>query len=66
MAIARRYRRNLNFTGHAHELTFSCYQRLPFLRAERTCRWLLEDWSPRGKSFAFRFWPMSSCLNTCI
>ena len=35
-------RRNLNVPGHAHELTFTCYRRYPFLTADRTCRWLSE------------------------
>ena len=32
-----------NDTGHAHELTFSCYQKYPFLSKERTCEWLAEQ-----------------------
>jgi REP element-mobilizing transposase RayT len=36
-------RKNFNVANHAHELTFSCYQGLPFLRAERTCIWRLES-----------------------
>ena len=35
-------RKNLNIPGHAHELTFSCYQRYKFLEAERTQQWLGE------------------------
>ncbi|UCC29445.1 MAG: transposase [Phycisphaerales bacterium] len=27
--------------GHAHSLTFSCYQRRPFLTRPRTCEWML-------------------------
>ena len=33
-------RRSSDEPGHAHELTFGCYRGYPFLRAERTCRWL--------------------------
>jgi putative transposase len=29
-------RKAFNTPGHAHELTFSCYERFPFLKAERT------------------------------
>ncbi len=29
-----------NIPGHAHELTFSCYRRQPFLSDERFCRFL--------------------------
>jgi putative transposase len=35
-------RRAINIPGHAHELTFTCYQRFPFLAADRTRRWLAE------------------------
>ena len=30
-----------NIPGHAHELTFSCYRRKPFLTCERTCSYLV-------------------------
>ena len=43
MPTRRWHRRNFNDPGHAHELTFSCYQRLPLLKSERTCRWLAES-----------------------
>ena len=42
MGPRRVHRRTDNEPGDAHELTFSCYQRYPFLRADRTCRWLAE------------------------
>ncbi len=42
MPAERRKRRSDNDPGHAHELTFSCYRRYEFLRAERTCLWLVE------------------------
>src|SRR4051794_20928539 len=42
MVSERRKRRIFNEPGHAHELTFSCYRRFPFLKAERTCLWLAE------------------------
>jgi putative transposase len=35
-----RKRKVYNEPGHAHELTFSCYRKFPFLKAERTCLWL--------------------------
>jgi putative transposase len=38
-----RHRRSYNDPGHAHELTFSCYQKFGFLKAERTCLWLAES-----------------------
>jgi putative transposase len=34
--------RSYNEPGHAHELTFSCFHRLPLLRRDRTRLWFLE------------------------
>lgn len=48
---ARHHRRNYDDPGHVHELTFSCYRRYPFLKAERTCGWLA--WSI-GRARALR------------
>ena len=31
-----------NTPGHAHELTFSCFRRIPFLAKDRACRWLAD------------------------
>ncbi len=42
MTSDHRKRRAYNEPGHAHELTFSCYQGFTFLQAERTCRWLAD------------------------
>ncbi|MFO0788675.1 MAG: transposase [Pirellulales bacterium] len=50
------HRRNFNLQGHAHELTFSCYQRLQFLRAERTCNWLLESLEAARRDRGFAVW----------
>jgi putative transposase len=33
----------INEPGHVHELTFSCYRRFAFLKAERTCEWLADS-----------------------
>jgi putative transposase len=38
----QRRRQSFNLPGHAHELTFSCYQRFKFLNTERTCLWIAE------------------------
>src|SRR5439155_24564701 len=38
----RIHRKAINAPGHAHELTFSCYQRFAFLKVERTCQWLAD------------------------
>lgn len=37
---SRPHRRNINEPGHAHELTFSCYHRFPFLSGDGPCEWL--------------------------
>ena len=36
-------RKNLNIPGHAHELTFTCYRRYPFLAKDRTQAWLAQS-----------------------
>jgi putative transposase len=71
MSTRRRHRRNCNEPGHAHGLTFSCYRGYQFLKAERTCVWLVEsiafleaeapEWIPRitrkrGKKTERLFW----------
>ena len=42
--------------GQAHELTFSCYRRFAFLKAERTCEWLAESIAKARRKFDFRLW----------
>jgi putative transposase len=34
--------RSYNTPGHAHELTFSCFHRLPLLSRDRTRQWFLD------------------------
>jgi putative transposase len=50
------HRRSFDEPGHAHELTFSCYQRFSFLRAERTCRWLADAINQARASLDFALW----------
>lgn len=38
----RKQCRRYNIPGHAHELTFCCYQRRAFLKSKRTCQYLAE------------------------
>jgi len=45
-----------NEAGHAHELTFSCYHRFPFLQAERTCQWLAEAIHQARQAYEFAVW----------
>jgi putative transposase len=58
MAMATEYheRRTYNEPGHAHELTFCCYQRFPFLQAERTCAWLAESLRDARAELEFDLW----------
>jgi len=52
----KRHRVNINEPGHAHELTFSCYRRFPFLKADRTCQWLAEAIDDARKKHTFLVW----------
>jgi putative transposase len=38
----RKQVRSYNVPGHAHELTFSCFRRLPLLSRDRSRRWFLD------------------------
>jgi putative transposase len=51
-----RRRRSYNEPGHAHELTFTCYQRFRFLLAERTCQWLGESIDEMRTSMDCALW----------
>src|SRR5438270_10796043 len=42
--------------GHAHELTFSCYRRLPLLSRDRTRRWLVEAIEQARRRASFDLW----------
>lgn len=55
-APPRRHRKNFNEPGHAHELTFSCYRRYPFLARERVCRWLIDAVQSARKTLDFDLW----------
>lgn len=52
----RRHRVNINEPYHAHELTFSCYEKYPFLKAERTCQWLADAIASAREKFNFSLW----------
>ena len=53
---SRRHRVNINEPYHAHELTFSCYQKFPFLKADRTCQWLADAIASAKERFDFSLW----------
>lgn len=52
----RLHRRNYNDPGHSHELTFSCYHRFPFFKAERTCYWLADSINAARIKYDFEVW----------
>src|SRR5262245_60659013 len=49
-------RKNINERGHAHELTFSCYQGFQFLGRDRTRQWLAESLANARKETNFELW----------
>jgi putative transposase len=48
--------RRYNDVGHAHALTFSCFQRRPFLTSERSCLWLAEAIAAASCKHEFLIW----------
>lgn len=48
--------RGYNDPRHAHELTFSCFHRLPFLSKERTCQWLAEAILEAKRDVSYSLW----------
>jgi putative transposase len=50
------HRRNYNDPGHAHELTFSCYQGFKFLASDRSCGWLADSIERARCRFEFDLW----------
>ena len=48
--------KRFNEPGDAHELTFSCFQRRPFLSKDRTCRWLAEAIARARGRHGFHLW----------
>ncbi len=52
----RRHRKNINEPGHAHELTFSCYRRFPFLARDRVRQWLVDSIHQARNALEFDVW----------
>jgi putative transposase len=50
------HRNAINTPGHAHELTFSCYHKFQFLKAERTCQWLADAIQTARVKHSFDLW----------
>jgi putative transposase len=48
--------RAIDAPGHAHFLTFSCYQRQPFLTRDRTRRWTIEAIRKACLAHQFHLW----------
>ncbi|MDA7979966.1 MAG: transposase [Pirellulales bacterium] len=48
--------RGFDDPGHAHEFTFSCYHRFPFLAKNRTCIWLAESLHAARIECDFQLW----------
>jgi len=49
-------RHSLNIPGHAHELTFSCYRRFPFLSEDRCRNWFGRAISEAALAHDFAIW----------
>ena len=45
-----------NIPRHAHELTFSCFRKLPLLANDRTRGWLIESLSRARRTHGFELW----------
>jgi putative transposase len=55
-SIREHRRRAFNEPGHAHELTFNCFRRYQFLKAERTCQWLADEIDSARQEHDFALW----------
>jgi len=52
----RKRRVNYNDPGHAHELTFPCFRRLPLLSKDRTQQWLVEALGAARRKWDIELW----------
>jgi len=52
----RKRNKSFNQPGHAHELTFSCFRRLPLLSRVRTRRWFLDALDSARHRLNFALW----------
>ncbi|MBL9081822.1 MAG: transposase [Planctomycetales bacterium] len=52
----RKRRRSYNIPGHAHALTFSCFQRRKFLSKDRTRQWFVEALEAARQKLGFHVW----------
>src|SRR5688572_9954426 len=56
MAGHRKTVKSFNEPGHAHELTFSCYQRLPLLSKDRTRSWFIDAMKTTRRDLHVDLW----------
>jgi putative transposase len=56
VTTVRKTRRSYNTYGHAREITFSCFRRMPLLSRERTRLWLLEAIDNARARLSFELW----------
>jgi len=54
--VMRKTRRVINEPGHAHELTFSCFQRWPLLRDDRIKLWFVDAMEAARCRHGVRLW----------
>ena len=52
----RKTRRTYNTYGHAREITFSCFRRMPLLSRDRTRQWLVEAIDKARARLSFDVW----------
>src|SRR5437879_5240626 len=48
--------KSFNEPGHAHELTFSCFQRLPLLSRDRSRSWFVDAMAKASGRHEFLLW----------
>lgn len=48
--------RGYNDPGHAHELTFSCFCRFPFLSKDLPCQWLADEIREAKRELNYALW----------
>lgn len=52
----RKRRKSWHKEGQAHELTFTCYQRIPMLARDRTREWFVQVLDRARKKIGFEIW----------
>jgi putative transposase len=62
--------RSFNIPGEAHELTFSCFRRLPLLSRDRTRLWLLDAFETTRQRRNLALWGLchhaGACSRDCL